>query len=215
MNLNESCFICNNGVLKIIGDKDKKRHDKNVSDNRLSITVVRCKNAAGNNGPVIFIGSGQMDRLNRLFSGDKLTQNYGLPSGSCVLLNKNAHMNDDMCVEVVRKMAPGIRQMPVIRDLLDWQAFLTFNGFKSHVNVNESLEIWAENKIRVGKEEAGTSHVNQAYNQQQAQADKRMARKLLDTCRSRVKGHINQYQLIAILTVSIKNLPKDVWEKSF
>ena len=94
-------------------------------------------------------------------------------------------------VEVVKKIAPGIRQMPVIRDHPDWQAFLTFDGFKSNVNVNESLEIWAENKIRVGKEEAGTSHVNQAYDQQQARADKRIARELLDTCRSRVKESIN------------------------
>ena len=134
LNFDESCFICNDGVLKIIGNKDQKRHDKNASDNCVSISVVRSVNTEGNNGPVIFIGSDQMDKFNRIFSFKRMTKYYVLPPGSCVLLNKNAYMDNDTWVEVVRRMAPGIRQMPIIKEYPDWQAFLTFDGFKSHVN---------------------------------------------------------------------------------
>ena len=51
----------------------------------------------------------------------------------------------------------------MIRDFPKWWAFLTYDEFKSHVNVTEGLEIFAEERIRVGKEEAGTSAFNQAY----------------------------------------------------
>ena len=29
-NLDETCLMCSNGVLKVIGDRDRKHHDKNV-----------------------------------------------------------------------------------------------------------------------------------------------------------------------------------------
>ena len=58
LNVDEACFMVSNGKLKIVAGRGKKRHDKNVSDDRTSITVVRCGNAAGNNGPVIFLLKG-------------------------------------------------------------------------------------------------------------------------------------------------------------
>ena len=55
LNLDETCFLYNEGELKIIGDNDKPCHDKNCSDPRFSITVLRVGSAAGVNGPVIFL----------------------------------------------------------------------------------------------------------------------------------------------------------------
>ena len=51
----------------------------------------------------------------------------------------------------------------MIRDSPKWLAFLTYDGFKSHVNVTEGLEKIVEERIRVGKEEAGTSAFNESY----------------------------------------------------
>ena len=45
---------------------------------------------------------------------------------------------------------------------------LTYDGFKSHVNFTEGLEKFAEERIRVGKEKAGTSAFNQSYDKYQA-----------------------------------------------
>ena len=54
-NLDETCFVCNEGELKIIDINDKPRHDKNCSDSRSSVTDLRVGSAAGVNGPVIFL----------------------------------------------------------------------------------------------------------------------------------------------------------------
>ena len=58
LNLDETCFLCNEGELSIIGDNDKPRHDKNCRDSRFSITVLRVGGASGVNGPVIFMEKG-------------------------------------------------------------------------------------------------------------------------------------------------------------
>ena len=58
LNLDETCFLCNEGELKIIGDNDKPRHDKNCSDSRFSITVLQVGSAADMNGPVIVLVKG-------------------------------------------------------------------------------------------------------------------------------------------------------------
>ena len=64
----------------------------------------------------------------------------------------------------------------MIRDFPKWWAFLTYDGFKSHVNVTECFEMFAEERIRVGKEEAGTSAFNQAYDEFRAKQDKAQTR---------------------------------------
>ena len=37
LNLYETCFLCNEGELKIIGDNDKPRHDNNCSESRFPL----------------------------------------------------------------------------------------------------------------------------------------------------------------------------------
>ena len=44
-----------------------------------------------------------------------------------------------------------------------WWKLLIYYGFKYHLNVTERLEIFAEEIIKVWKEEAGTSALNQEY----------------------------------------------------
>ena len=69
-------------------------------------------------------------------------------------------------------LAPAIRKLKVIQEHPDWWTLLTYDGFKSHVHVNTALKTFHDNKIRVVKEEDGTSHMNQPYDQGQAKADK-------------------------------------------
>ena len=80
----------------------------------------------------------------------------------------------------------------MIRDFPKWWAFLTYDGFKSQVNVTEGLKFFTEERIRVGKEEAGTSAFNRAYDKFQAKQDKAQTRQLLDLARQKVHGRINQ-----------------------
>jgi hypothetical protein len=92
---------------------------------------------------------------------------------------------------------------------------VTYDGFKSHVNVTEALEVFAENKIIVVKEESRSSDTNQAYDQLQAVADKCVTRQLLDIARTKVSGKMDQNKLVAVIAVAVKGLSGDLWKNSF
>ena len=55
VNLDKSCFMGSEGVLHVIGSAARKKHGKNTSDSRQSITIVRVGSAAGVEGPFIFL----------------------------------------------------------------------------------------------------------------------------------------------------------------
>ena len=141
LNLDESCFLCSEGVLKILGDAYRKRHDKNNSDNRVSITTVRIGSAGGSNGPVIFIAVGTKgaESVSKMYRNKRLQRIYGLPPGSSVVCNESAYMDDATWLQIVKIIAPAIREMPHIRDHPKWWVLMTYDGFKSHVNVSEAL----------------------------------------------------------------------------
>eukprot|EP00966_Prymnesium_polylepis_P329712 7385390-Prymnesium_polylepis.1 len=44
----ETCLLASDGDVKIIGDKEKPKHQKATADSRTSITVYRSGNSAGN-----------------------------------------------------------------------------------------------------------------------------------------------------------------------
>ena len=98
----------------------------------------------------------------------------------------------------------------MICDFPKWLAFLRYDGFESHDNVTEGLKHFAEERIRVGKEESGTSAFNQAHYKFQAKQDKAQTRQLLDLALWKVHGRINQRQLIVIIYTAIKNIPAEV-----
>ena len=56
----------------------------------------------------------------------------------------------------------------MICDFPKWWSLFSYYGFKSHVNVTDDIDIFAEVRIKVGKEEAGTSAFNQTYDKFQA-----------------------------------------------
>ena len=103
----------------------------------------------------------------------------------------------------------------MISDLPKWWDLLTYDGFKSHVNVTEGLEFFAEERIRVGKEEAGTSAFNQAYDKFQANQDKAQTSQLLDLECRKVHGRINQWQLIMVIPTAIQKNSAKFWTYSF
>ena len=215
LNLDETCFMCCDGKLKIVGALNTKHHDKNVADNRTSITVVQVGNAAGNNGPVIFILKGKGSKVMATFLDERLIGEYDLPPGSTVLFNDSAYMDDVTWAIAAEKIAVGIRQMPVIRDFPEWWACCTCDGFGSHVNVSQALEAFYREKIHLPKEEAATSVNCQPYDQQQAKADKSVSREYLGLARSKVRGHIDQFNLLGILCVCFKSIDSTTWTKSF
>ena len=113
-----------------------------------------------------------------------------------------AYMTDDTWKKMVREMCEGIREMPVIKDHPEWWVLLSLDGFGSHLNM-KALEVFAEYKILVVKEEGDSSQVCQAYDQQVARQDKRLTRDLLDGfCLGR-HGVISQYELILVINTAL------------
>ena len=51
------------------------------------------------NGPVIFLAKGK--KVHPRPRGTNLVTRYGLPEGSCVILNKAAYMDDDTWAKVM------------------------------------------------------------------------------------------------------------------
>ena len=83
MNLYETCFFCNEGELRIIGDNDKTHHDKNCSDSRFSITVLWIRIAVGVNGPVLFLE--KWKKVHPRMIGNNLVNIYEFPEGYRVI----------------------------------------------------------------------------------------------------------------------------------
>ena len=84
---------------------------KNCSDSRFLIKVLWVGNAAGVNGPVIFLTNGT--KVHQRLRGNKLVTKYGFPVGSFVVLNKAAYIYDKTWAKVVEGVTPGIRNMKV------------------------------------------------------------------------------------------------------
>ena len=150
-------------------------------------------------------------------------------------------MDGKTWVKVVKVVATGIKQMAVrnvaflyiyslliylyrsvptnymqmICDFPNWWDFLTYYRFKSHANVSKYLETFAEENIRVGKEEAGKRSPNQAYDTFQEKQDKAQTRQLLELTHQNIRGWINQWHLIMIISTAIQNIPSKLWIYSF
>ena len=129
MNLDESCFLCNEGELKIIGDNYKPRQDKNCSNTRFSVTVFQVGIAAGVNGPVIFMANGT--KVHPRLRSKNLVTKYGFPEGSSVIPNKVANTEYKTWAKVVKVLAPVIRKIAVSN-----VAFVCSNLFYSYLTLH-------------------------------------------------------------------------------
>jgi len=212
LNLDESCMMASDGNVRIIGNVKKKKHEKNNSDSRDSITTVRIGSAGGAGGPRIFLAKGKSNELKTL---SDMPKNHNSPPGSCVVMTPSAYMTNEAWAAMSEGMCKGIREMPVIRDHPDKWVVFSLDGFGSHLDPS-ALEIFSEYKILVIKEEGDTSQVSQAYDQQVAKKDKQWARELLDTIKTYNKRVLDQFKLILIVNQGITEVEKgDAWRKSF
>ena len=159
-NIDESCVMGNEGTIKVVGAADRKKHEKNMDDFRESITTVRCGNAAGNIGPLFVLAKGK--KMNCASVANQIKEQA--PPESKVLMTPNSYMTDETWLELSHSLGKGIRSMPVVKDHPDWWFLLCMDGYGSHVQP-EALEILETYKIFVVKEEADSSHINQAYDQ--------------------------------------------------
>ena len=75
--------------------------------------------------------------------------------------------------------------------------------------------MFAEESIRVVKEEFSTSNLNQLYGKLQKNQDKDQTRKILDIEQQKVRGQINQWHIIMVISTSIQNISDKIWTDYF
>ena len=182
---------------------------------RCSITIVRTGSAAGDEGPTVILLKGKIKR--KTYTDEFLVQ-QGLKPGSTIIMTENAFMTHDAWYETTKAIIHGYNQMPVIRDNPQWSIVEFYDGFSSHEYEPRSLELRAARNIHTAKEESGTSHVNQAFDQLVAKNDKKVAAEILAAQREMKhvnKGVIDQYGLVHTAIAIVKATTRDMWIKSF
>ena len=99
-----------------------------------------------------------------------------------VIATPNAYMTDECWVETEKDLCVGLRKTPVLSKYPGLCMVLTLYVYGSHKDP-KALEVFAENKILVVKEEPDTLQVCQAYDKEVSKADKRHHRNFLDGIR--------------------------------
>jgi hypothetical protein len=213
----ETCFLASNGEVKIIGDKQKAKHEVATAGSRVSITVYRCGSSAGVDGPTGFLPPGAYRKSSYT---DAYLLKHGAAPYSTIIMTKAGYMTEDAWVSMAPFMAKGIRELPIIRDHPDWWVVKIIDGFGPHTSSVKAMQIYADAKSKIAllKEEGDTSHVCQAYDQECAKADKRSMRTSLAFLRRATqvtKGVIDGWQLITVALAAVRELEPSTWISSF
>jgi hypothetical protein len=218
INLDETNFQASQGVLRVVGSAEVKKHEKATADSRESVTCIRIGSAAGAQGPWIFLVKGKkpLDKNHPLY-GDLHARFPDAPPRSRVFVTPNAYLTDEAWAEIAPIIAQGIRDMPVIRDHPDWKVCCTLDGFSSHLKP-ASLTPFTEAKIELVKEEGDSSQTNQAYDQQVAKEDKKHVNNALDTIRGTRKlaaGVMKRETIVGACIHALSKVKPETWSSSF
>jgi hypothetical protein len=116
----------------------------------------------------------------------------------------------------------GYRELPYINIKWNpqWYCLELLDGFGSHTNSLEANELHAKYKVLSLKEEADSSHINQAYDRLTAKSDKRVHHESLHWLmkdRSHNRNLVDQYALVHCGLAAVRKTKQnpDIWHKSF
>jgi hypothetical protein len=132
------------GDLRIVGEKGKKKHEKKVADYRGSITMYHTGVAAGHNGPTVLLLKGKKRKSG--FNENFLRQE-GCELGSTICMTENAYMTEEAWEGMAPSIVKGYRALPVVKDNPQWLMIEIFDGFGAHLTNLNALKQRAEAKI--------------------------------------------------------------------
>ena len=181
------------------------------------MTRYRLGSAAGATGPTAFLPPGKHHR--KSFSDQWLVK-HGAAPGSTIVMTPNGYMTEDAWLKIAPRMAEGIRGLPVVCERPDWWVLKIIDGFGAHTSSVEAMDIYANSKILLLKEEADSSHVCQSYDQKVAKDDKKSLRDSLGFLRTvgnvtKTSSSTDGWQLIHVGLAAIRQLDPNSWTHSF
>ncbi len=211
----ETCFMASDGEVYVVGEKGVKKHEKKLVDSRVSITMYRLGSIGGSDGPVFFLMAGKQRKS--AFT-DNFLSKHGAPKGSSIIMTENAFMTDEAWETMAPLATEGIRGMPFIKDNPQWWVLEVFDGFGSHTSGFRALEVRMNRKILSLKEEADSSHVNQAYDKFVAKSDKATEVRTLSylrTAKQLNRGVVDQWGLVHVGLAAVRETKPETWTASF
>jgi hypothetical protein len=206
----ETCLLAQDGKVKIIGEKDRKKHESTNNAGRISITMYRTGFASGAVGPTAFLPPGKRRDANYT---DAYLEKYGAAFGSTVVMTDSGYMTEDAWEAITPSQIRGIRK---VVDNDDWWAVLIVDGFAAHCINPNVMQQYRDAKIIVVKEEADSSHVNQSYDQWVAVSDKRYMREALALFNQASSSAVmTGWDLIFVGLHAIRHCDPNCWIDSF
>ena len=201
----EACLMAApNGMVKVLGDAEKRKHEHINSDSRESITFLRTASTGGATGPTQFLIKGT--KVKAGYTKAWLTR-HGAPPGSSIVPTPTAFMTEAAWLEMAEDRAKGIRAMPVIKDHPLWWVAEILDGFGAHFMNPQALAIYWRYRIMQIKEEGDTSQVNQLYDRDPAKKDKVVLRDgnaMLREAASVTRGVVDQWGLVAVGLMAVR-----------
>ena len=91
------------GVVKVLGDLEKAKHEKILNDSRDSITILRCASTAGSTGPTNFVMQGNTAKEGY---NEKFLLRHGAAPGSTIEMSPSAFMTREAWLGMA-KSGPG------------------------------------------------------------------------------------------------------------
>ena len=158
----ETCMQeCENGITKLIGSNNRKKHKRKNQESCVSITMYRTVSVSGITGPTIFILEG---KKRRVISSDKLLLINGVTIGSTIIMTPTASMTEEAWENDTSNITEGLRNIdPKVKANPQYWMTELFDDFGPNTSFFEAMQIQSENKISCVKEEGDSSHCNQAY----------------------------------------------------
>jgi hypothetical protein len=134
----ETCIMASQGKTRIIGATGKKKHEKNTSDSRVSISMYRLGSAGDNTGPTIFLMAGTKKREGYT---DAFLEKYGAAKGSTLIMTPTAYMTEDAWLAMTPSLIAGINAMPYIADNPQWKKLEVLDGFGPHTSSLQAMQL--------------------------------------------------------------------------
>ena len=201
----EACLMAApGGLVKVLGDAEKKKHEHINSDSRDSITFLRTAATGGATGPTQFLIKGA--KVKAGYTKAWLSR-HGAPPGSSIVATQTAFMTEAAWLEMAEDRAKGIRAMPVIKDHPLWWVAEILDGFGAHFMNPQALAIYWRYRIIQVKEEGDTSQVCQLYDRDPAKKDKVVLRDgnaMLREAASVTRGVVDQWGLVAVGLMAVR-----------
>jgi hypothetical protein len=216
LNLDEEVALANAHGVKIVGSRQKKRHQVTSHDSRDSISMVRLGNAAGTPCPTIYIIDAEYRKSGH---SDAWLVSVGNAPGSTVMTNSCGYIDDLTWLRVAKWLAPRIRALPVIRDHPTWWVRLHMDGLRQHSSIFQANFIFASFKIWIIIELPHSSDLNQVFDQDPAKASKQAARDILPEVREKlglvINNKLDQWGLLKIVACCASAIQPRHWVNGF